>query len=319
MPDQYGEPTADEIVPTGLPEDSSTESSTGAEGTSFSDIGDEETKTLEETFAPSQFYWQLNLADLMRRELLANAEALGFSKQSIDSWFEINVGGLMDYMTNEVYPAFSEDIVDPGWVDSPWGQRTLEKFARNYLSGLDPSGTIHKLFNPNLAGVGGKRTTGRGGGTRRLTPEEIRQQFDLDQLASAVTDMYRGLLLDEPKNARAIASAYVESIVANPDQKLDFQTFVRNRLKKEPRYATMYRNKPRGMTEEQYMGPYLGQAMQMLRPRDVSAIVAAGVQLGGSPQQFRERLRRDNAVTSSAPFITEFENRLNDVKGIFRG
>jgi len=279
-------------------------------------------KTVSEEFSAGQFTTLELIENVVLRDLLSNAEALGYTEEAVAAWYEQNKQGLMEYIDGEVIPAMIE-ATGVVWDGSggPMQFEVLTKFARNYLTGVDESGTIHKLFNPNLAGANTNRRTvgGGGGGTGALTPEQIRAQFDLDQLSNMALDQYRGLLFDEPKNARAIAKAYVDMIVSNPDQKVDYATFVREQVKREPRYAALYRNKPQGMTEEQYFQPYVQAATQFLRPNEVGDAAAGAAQLGSSQQTFRERMGRTESTTGSSPFIQSFEKRLEDVRGVFKG
>lgn len=276
--------------------------------------------SIQDEFGPGQHFTSELLDDIILDELTANAEALGYSEQAIVAWYGQHRVNMLSYIQDEVIPSFRETTGMP-WdgSGSPMEFEVLKKFARNYLVGTDSSGNIHKIFNPNLANAQDKSGRRGGGGGRGLSPADIRAQFDLDQLAMAVKNQWQGLLFDEPKNARAVAKAYVDAVVKNPDQKLDFNTFVRGHIQKQPRYNMIYKNKPRGMSEEAYFQPYVAAASQYLRPNDVRDAATGAAQLGSSQQTFRERMSRDNAVTTSAPFISSFEKRMQDVAGVFKG
>lgn len=164
----------------------------------------------------------------------------------------------------------------------------------------------------------GKARTGTT--TRKLSAAD----FDIDALAQDATRMWRGLLLEEPRNPRDLARAYVDRRLSNPLQALDYESFVRNHLKTQPRWGTLYGIKPEGMTEEQYIAPYLSQAQATLgggfgKKGAVTGTAALGAGLGASGQSFQALLSRQDAVTGSTPFINKLGQRMQELKGILRG
>lgn len=159
-----------------------------------------------------------------------------------------------------------------------------------------------------------------GGGRRRLTAKEIRQQFDLDELAMAATNIWRRKLLEEPSNARDMASAYIEAVVATRgEQKIDFQTFIENRARDTARWASVYRSKPENVSEEEYLLPYHQAALQVTRPENAAGVAIGGAQFGASAETFGSRLRRTKEATSSAPFINQLQGRLENLGQVLRG
>jgi hypothetical protein len=260
------------------------------------------------------------------REFISNGEALGFDKYTLQSVFDSYSASMLGYIEQEVIGSgFLEQITGKQWSPGDpiptWGQDVLTKFGRNWLSGQDTA--IKGIFAPNVFGDGVPKQPGRGGGgggARKLTAAEIRAQFDMDQLASTVTDLWRSTLLEEPRNARAIAKSYVDAVVATGgEQKIDFQTFVDKQMDTTPRSASLYRDKPPGMSKAQFMQPYVQAAAQHLRPTNVNETARAGAQLGASPGAFRDRLARSNEVRSSSPFITAMEGRMTELSKVFRG
>lgn len=254
-----------------------------------------------------------NIRQQILRELKAQGDALGYTTEALENWFEGQVPALYAHLADFVsrqmlrsttpYPSSIQDFND------------LEDMARRWLGARDGSGTLSGLLGTSSSGGGG----GSGRISTKPTKEQLRKQFDVDQLSRAVTNTYRGLLFTDTKNSRAIAEAYVEAYVADPEQKLDFDTFVRNRIRQEPRYNLLYKHKPKGMTEEQYFQPYVNSAQQMLAPREIEQAVTGAAQLGASQAQFRARMARSDSQTASAPFINSFGQRISDLKGIFKG
>ena len=179
-----------------------------------------------------------------------------------------------------------------------------------------------KRFSKSWGSTSGGGGGGGGGGRTLPTEAEIRQQFDLDQLAEGVQNIWRGTLLDQHKDARGLARQYVDAVVASQgQQKLDFETFVLGRARKEARHASIYKNKPAAMSEAQFLQPYHQAAVGAVGGLGTEAadIAIGGAQFGATAGQFQERLKRTGAVTSSAPFMNAMEGRLTSLKGLFKG
>lgn len=267
----------------------------------------------------SALSWQDALRDRWLKEVPAMAEAFGESTAAYKAWVNRQMGGMMEYVT-DMWHSLSQGGL-PGSTDltqSPQGMESLFQMGMSYLAGRDQR--LQSFWVGTKGGkIPGSGGRGGGGGARRPTAAEIRANFDLNELAAGVTEIFRGTILDDAKDPRAIASAYVESIVRNPEQKLDFEAFVKEQAKATPRYASLYRNKPKAMSDAQYIMPYLNSAMQMARPKEAVNIAAGGAQLGADPAAFRSRLNRTNATTTSAPFISSMEQRMTGLKRILKG
>lgn len=198
-----------------------------------------------------------------------------------------------------------------GWYYSPEG---LEKLVDDAWTTLQTK----------WSGLGDRSAISRGGtgraGSRKPTATEIRNQFDLDQLTNSVNDIWRVMLLEEHDNPRKLASDYVEAIVRTGAEKtIDFETFVRERARKTARHASIFRNKPESESEESLIQRYYQSAMNILRPNNAAEVAIGGAQFGADAATFSARLGRSKEVTGSAPFITGLENRMSDLKGLFRG
>jgi hypothetical protein len=266
---------------------------------------EDEEDTIEDVFGPDPFEWQRSVIAALQRDMRVAGKDLGYSQDVIDGLVAQYALPILNHL----------DGMLRGW-DLPAPRSALHYnmllgHAKTFFA--SKSGLGQQLLNFREQGPTGPR------GPRKPTADEIRQSFDLDQLSSAVTDAYQGMILDDPKDPRAVARAYVEAIVANPEQKLDFQTFVEGRVKQEPRYQMIYKNKPRGMSDAQFLQPYVQQAMQRLRPQNVAEVSRAGAQLGASPDAFRANLDIQRESQVSAPFITGMERRITELGGVFKG
>lgn len=290
----------------------------------FGGVTNDDDKTLATEFSASKFYWQDIVLDILSKQLKAAGNEMGVN---LMGFLEANQLAMLEYLSNDLMPLLMKagtggegadvNIAGKGnfLENNPNAINLLVSAARTFLTNRDPSGIVWEAWSI------GKDTKKRGGtgGFKAPTAEQIRQNFDVDAMAREYSDTYRGLLLDEPRDARSVAKAYVETIVKSPDQRLDWKNFMRSQIEKEPRYAAIYANKPRGMSPEQYLFPYIDAASAVLRPRDVTAAATNAAQLGASQQSFQENMARSNAVTTSAPFITNFESRMQALKGVLRG
>lgn len=157
-------------------------------------------------------------------------------------------------------------------------------------------------------------------GPRRATPQEIRNRFDIDQLAEQAQNIWRGKLLEDMDNPTQLAREFVEAIVATRGEKvIDFGTFVEKRARLTPRYASVYRNKVEGMSDEQFLQPYFQASQQILRPKNAAGTAVRGAQFGASAGQFGELLAQSNEVKTSAPYIQELGGRMSALKNVFAG
>lgn len=276
-------------------------------------------KTAAEKFG-DPLAWAAYVNDLIERDMEAFAEIYGIDERMLMGWYQANAGGMFDYIETQALTGRGASAQGFGSVpgDTQLELHSLYEIAKNWLTIRSPE--LKKMytgdFGPRVSGGGSGR---RGSGSRGPTADEIRAQFDLDQLSEEVNKMYRAYLLTDSPSARGIATAYVDAIVKNPDQKLDFQTFVLNRIRGEARHKSIYRNKPDSVDEIEYLRPYMQSAMSMLRPQNAEEAAIAGAQFGADPNAFAARLMRSDEVTGSAPFINAMEQRVSSVSKVFRG
>lgn len=205
----------------------------------------------------------------------------------------------------------------PMWfLEDPDGFKALLGYARNWWGAKIGPGVSE-------AWVGGSGRGGGGGGGRgRTLPTEkqIRQQFDLNQLGRRASDLWRAFLLDEPGDARQLAKSYVDEIVkSRGEQKIDFDSFIEQKIEDSPRYAAIMKNKPAGMRADQYLQGYYQTAMNVLRPDNAEDAAIGAAQFGADAGAFQQRLKRSNEARTSAPFMESLEGRLRSVKGVLKG
>ena len=178
--------------------------------------------------------------------------------------------------------------------------------------------------NPDDDGGGGSRgrryRVGSGSGRRGPTPDEIRAMFDIDALADRVNQLSRMFLIQDHKDPRKVAQAYVEAIVATQaQQEIDFDTFVEKELKKDPRWNVIFAAKPDGMDEQMWIQRYVQQVSSMLGGGDESTQIAFEMAaLGADPGGVQERLGRTRAVRSSSNWVNRFEDSVRSISEILR-
>jgi len=171
--------------------------------------------------------------------------------------------------------------------------------------------------------INGGRSGGGGGyrGPTGQTPEQIRNQFDVDALATSANDIWRSRLVAEAPNARALASSYVEAIVASGGEKqIDFQEYVLKAARKTPRWGLLYGDKPPGVDEMQYLAPYVAAAQRAIGGQgDVGQAVLEGAGLGATTQDFAGKLQFQDTVQESSGFINDLEARMSGISNLLRG
>lgn len=269
----------------------------------------------------------------IQRELRARGEELGEFRGTVDSFYftwenamadEINLtldqGNDLAATIARVFPggdALDGDILGAlrgtsEWYTTPDGIDAL----------VDQAWDVYRVQWPEI-GARARPTVssgGGGGGSSAPTPGEIRNQFDLDQLADQVSSIWRTLVLEDAPDPRGLASEYVEAIVATGGEKaLDFATFVKNRARQTLRYQSIYAEKPEAMSEEAFLQPYFNSAQQVLRPVNAAGVAVGGAQFGASAGAFADRLRRSNEHRTSSNFINELQGRLENLNEVFKG
>jgi len=195
---------------------------------------------------------------------------------------------------------------------TPEGLNELIDFSIDFFG--NATGFSLRKAPPSSGGAGSGRR-----GSAGLTPEEIRNQFDIDELSRTVDDMNRGLVLESHNDPTSVARAYVEEVVRSKGEvKIDFANYVERSIERTARYKSIYKNKPDSLTALQYMQPYHQTALG-ISPDEGEAAAIGGAQFGSSQAQFGERLKRTDAVTGSAPYIQGLEQRMGELNSILRG
>lgn len=290
------------------------------------------TKTQKDVFT-KQFSWQHAAVNKIYDDIKVVAKNFDMDLDHLIGWFDGQQNNMLNWIQaqmNKLNAVFGPLPVGPAGAggqrviddaggfrinlaDTPEGMNHIFDLARQWVSMYWPGFRDAVLMKPPGSSGGGRR--------RGPTAAEIRAQFDLDQLTRLVDEMSRALVLAEEPNARAIATAYVDAIVKDPKQELDFETFVRNRILSTARAKMIYRNKPESMSEEQYLQPYVAAFQSRVGPGfgdQLADTAIAGARLGASPDAFEQRLNRTRQVQTSTPFLSKMGQRLSNFRQVLR-
>ena len=276
--------------------------------------------------------WQKYVDSYVKDKLGVISESFGLDGDAWNAWYAGKKNQMMQYVyENWTYhlqgldgdplnggmgTKNGYDIEYGGLKPTTGGLETLGKAAFAWLTSMDDSNTLKWSFVADSykarAGQGP-----RGSGSGRKGPSMA--DFDLDAMAENVSSMWRALLLDDTKNARGIATEYARAIIKNPNQELDFEQFVLNKIRATSRHKSIYRNKPEHLDERGFLNRYQQSAASVLRPENVDDVAIMGAQLGADPTAYGDLLTQQREVYTSSPWINQFQDRLTNLKGLFRG
>ena len=252
--------------------------------------------------------WEEYIIDIVNYQIGNAAEWLGLNPDPYYTWFASHQTEMLNGITPSA--GFFRENPDLLTVEH------LNGFARMgiwWLQGQQPQ--LADGLNKEPFRKGG------GGGRRGPTASEIRASFDIDELSRGATQLWNAYLMEEPKDAVGIAKAYVEAIVRNPEQKLDFKSYVLREIEGTAKYAVLAKNKPTHQPYENFIGPLMAQASSFLgggEGTQVGDLVGDAAQLASSPDAFAQRLGKERQITGSAPFLQSMEAQLRAVKGVFK-
>ena len=175
--------------------------------------------------------------------------------------------------------------------------------------------TVHQDLAAMLASLSPVRqpSGGGGGGAGRAA-----LVFDRAQLAEEATNRWRGLLLEEPDQATldSIVNGYVtdaNGFWMKEAGRLDFDTYVLNKIRAQDRHSYLYKKKPEFQSESEYMGGFrqtVGQFGMGSRAtlRETEAGAHSGVGLAG----FGERVEktREARLINSGTYSQKFASSM---------
>ncbi len=122
--------------------------------------------------------------------------------------------------------------------------------------------------------------------------------FDRRELSEGATDRWRDMLLEEPEDAEldGLISDYISEANAfwvNEAGRLDFDTFVTDRIRNQARHSFLYSKKPEFQSEAEYMGGFRQTVSQFgLSSRGELKELETGASSGVGLACFGERVSR---------------------------
>jgi len=263
-----------------------------------------------------EFDWRVKFRSDVVSQLEKWADDFNVSKFALDAFVRDNIDGATNYVARFInVDEMGQPITDVRRLTP----LSFEEYQRVWQQGMTYFSAVSGLDFAEIKPKGG------GGGRRKPTAGEIRAMFDEDQLTEAVNDMWGAYLVEDAPNARAIAANYIDAIVATGgEQEIDFETYVLGKIRATNRHKLVYRNKPAGIDELQYISPYVQSATTVIggggrSGATASDVAAGGAALGASGAAFSDRLARTPQHQQTKGYINELEQRVRDVKDILRG
>ena len=144
------------------------------------------------------------------------------------------------------------------------------------------------------------------------------EQYDRNQLKNTATGLVTQLLLDDnPNFVNKVTDDYVDYRIANPGAKVEFNSYVFNAIKNTGRYKMIYKNKPLGMTEQQYISNY-NSATQIAAPGEQQELVTAQAAAGGTAETAKIAAMFGETGSRSNQFINSIEQSAESLHKLFR-
>ena len=231
---------------------------------------------------------------------------------------------LANAILGEIYSLYKKSANANGMLDSDYLATAfltpkIPNMLRGIQSYLDTNGNILAGYNirdvvkdvANLAA----RDWQFGTLPDYANPDE---QYDRNQLKNTATGMVTQLLLDDnPNFVNKVTADYVDYRIANPGAKVEFNSYVFNAIKNTGRYKMIYKNKPLGMTEQQYISNYTN-ATQMAAPSEQQELVTAQAAAGGTAETAQVAAMFGETGSRSNQFINSVEKSAESLAKLFR-
>ena len=261
------------------------------------------------------------------------SEEFGISKFALDSFVRDNMESALSFINKQV---IQPNSLRGARVASHQTGRLPERTSPHQRGRWTPQSPedFEQVWNAGIARFSmmlgfdlqqDKPSTSSGSGSRGPTAQDIRNMFDEDQLTEAANAIWQSRLVEDAPQARQMAKAYINEMVrGRGERKIDFETFILNKVEKDPRHELIYSNKPDGVSDLSHIQPYVQAAMQAMGGtggigQQMSDVAVGGAALGASAGAFQQRLARTSANQNSQGFINGLEDRVSGVSNLLRG
>lgn len=252
--------------------------------------------------------WEDVLATQLLDGLTAGAAQAGFldPKSFAEGFLQFHWDGLMKQLDQDFVSGIPEGMGTSNRLNNPSVIAAMVNSGLGYLQGKWQWGDLPKR--------GGSSGGGGGGGGGRGS---VRNMFDADALAGRITDMWQTFLIAEPPNAKALANEYINLVAGSPDRTVDFETWVENRMKEDPRWNFVFQNKPSGISAKSYIQYYASQVMNVLGPiGDAPGIARSQAALAAGPDAIAGRLKFHQGVTQTSGYLNRVEEKYRSVRDV---
>ncbi len=148
--------------------------------------------------------------------------------------------------------------------------------------------------------------------------------FDKRQLSEALTNRWRGLLLEEPDDSTVskIVNDYISqanSFWIREAGNLDFDTFIVDKIRTTQRHSDLYRRKPESQSEDEYMSGFQQTAQRFgMNTSATLREVEAGARSGAGLAGFSERVgnTREARLATDGGFSRQIANQMQQMGGL---
>lgn len=141
--------------------------------------------------------------------------------------------------------------------------------------------------------------------------------YDKNQLKNTATGLVSQLLLDDNEQfVNKVTADYIDYKIANPGKQIDFNSYVYTQIKNTGRYKMLYKNKPLGLTEQQFLSTY-NSATEIAAPGDRSEIIASQATAGGTAETAAVAARFSESGARSNTFINSVEQSAETLAKLF--
>lgn len=142
-------------------------------------------------------------------------------------------------------------------------------------------------------------------------------RFDPDQLAEFFRERWRRRLREEPAQLTGLVNEFITAAnqtFSAGGAAADADTWISQRMRREPRYSLLYGNMDPSQSEDEYLEGYLQPVSQFgLRASDANEQVIRGLSSGAAPASFAQSLQTTPEVVGlgQGPFSRRFAQMIS--------
>ena len=231
---------------------------------------------------------------------------------------------LANAILGEIYSLYiksanANGILDADYLTTAYLTPLMPNMLRGINSYLDSSGNLLPNFTIRDVVKDVANLAGRDWRFGRLpdyaNPDEL---YDRNQLKNTATGLVSQLLLDDNSNfVNKVTGDYINYKINNPTAKIDFNSYAYNAIKNTRRYKTLYKNKPLGMTEAQFISNYTN-ATQIASPADQKKLISSQAQAGGTSETASIAAAFSESGSRSNQFINNIEQTSENLSKLLK-